>query len=272
MCFKKILSWFTKPDPIPIPDPIPGYPRKIALLFAINDYPGSANDLRGCLNDQTDLIKKLNKDFPGFIIHKFADSQAKRSTFIDEVKNAIQSLVPGDVLLIHYSGHGTQVYDKNGDEADGYDEAICLYDGNVIDDDIGDALTGIPEGAIVVIMLDSCFSGTATRAMNIKHPKKNRFMPNPDLPRREKKRIRFQKSEMKWIVFSGCGENQTSADAYINGRYNGAFSYFAIKTLEPGISYSLWITRINGYLPSSNYDQIPTLEGKESLFDLLVLT
>lgn len=274
MCFKKIASWFHKPDPVidPIPDPIPGQKRKIALLFAINDYPGSSNDLNGCINDQTDLIKKLSDDFPGFIIRSFMNQQVTRVTFINEIRTAIRSLIPGDVLLIHYSGHGTQVYDKDGDEEDGYDEAVYLYDGTVIDDDIGDSLQGIVDGATVVIALDSCFSGTATRAPITNWFKISKYVQNPNLKKRRKKRIRFQKSEMKWIVFSGCSEQQTSADAYINGRYNGAFTYYALKALSPGITYREWISKINSYLPNKDFDQIPTLEGQESLFDLVVFT
>lgn len=267
MCFKKLFpNWF-KPDIDPIPDT--DEPKQIALMFAINNYPGSANDLRGCLNDQTDVANKLNELFPGFFIRQFRDSEVTRSKFISEITNAIDSLNAGDVLLVHYSGHGTQVYDKSGDEADGYDEAVYLYDGTVIDDDIGDALQNIPEGATVVLAFDSCFSGTVTRAIL---PMKNKYVQNPDIPKRDNKRHRFNKSDMKWIVLSGCSENQTSADAYINGRYNGAFTYYLLKTLTKGITYKEWIDNIHKYLPSNNFNQNPTLEGNESLFNNQVLT
>jgi metacaspase-1 len=86
------------------------------------------------------------------------------------------------------------------------------------------------------------------------------------VPLRKHKRVRFDKSEMKWIVLSGCGEKQTSADAFISRRYNGAFTYYALKTLKVGMTYNEWIKAINAYLPSKNYDQVPTLEGNEKLF------
>jgi len=266
MCIKKIIEWF-KPDPIPVP-----VTTKKALFFAINDYAGMNNDLNGCINDQKDFIERLNKDFPGFIIKNFIDSQVTRNIFITEVKDAIKSLTSESMLLIHYSGHGTQTYDKHGDEEDGYDEAVYLYDGSVIDDDIADALLNIPQGATVVLMFDSCFSGSVTRSRRGNtHPPKNRYYQNPNLKPRKKKRIRIAKEDMKWIVFSGCGEQQTSADAYINGKYNGAFTYYALKTLIPGITYNEWITKINQFLPNSKFDQIPTLEGDETLFNKIVL-
>jgi len=273
MCFKKIASWFNKPDPIPDPIPDPTGKKKIALLFAINNYPGTQNDLNGCINDQVDVIKTLNSKFPGFDIRNYTDIIVTRSNFITVITEAIGELQAGDLLLVHYSGHGTQIIDEHGDEADGYDEAVYLYDGLVIDDDIGDSLKSIPDGATVVLMFDSCFSGTVTRKVNLE---KNRFVPNPYISRKTrqnlKKRTRFSKAEMKWIVFSGCGEQQTSADAYIDGRYNGAFTYYALKTLKPGITYKEWIEQINTYLPSGKYDQAPTLEGNELLFNQIVFT
>lgn len=267
MCFKK---WFHKPDPIPDPIPIPDTGgKKIALLFAINDYPGVANDLNGCLNDQRDVENTLNSLFPGFNINKFKDAEVTRSRFLVEITKAIAALLPGDVLLIHYSGHGTQEYDIHGDESDGYDEAVYLYNGFVIDDDIGSTLQSIPDGATVILMFDSCFSGTVTKVLQA-HT--NRYFQNPFLPVRRKKRIRFEQGEMKWIVISGCGEQQTSADAFINGEYHGAFSYYALQALTPDITYNEWMTRIKTYLPNRDYDQAPTLEGKESLFNKIVFT
>jgi len=269
MCLKKILGWFKpnptpvpQPDPTPEPNPVEG--KKTALLFAINDYPGTANDLNGCLNDQIDLEKKLNSDFPGFVITKFKDSKVTTRTFIDKITEAISLLNEGDILLIHYSGHGTYTYDKNGDEADGYDEAVYLYDGMVIDDDIGSALSNIPEGSTVLLLFDSCFSGTVTREIN----KRGRFVAPPKgLPKPTFKRRRFLKENKNWIVFSGCGEHQTSADAYINGRYNGAFTYFALKSLQPGMTYKDWFNTIRTYLPGNGYEQAPEIEGPEVLLN-----
>lgn len=269
MCFKK---WFCKPDPVQDPNPV--HNVKTALLFAINNYPGSTNDLNGCLNDQVDVINKLNSLFPGFNIKRFEDEQVTRSVFIREVTAAIKNLISGDTLLVHYSGHGTQEYDIHSDEADGYDEAIYLYDGTVIDEDIAASLRGIPDGATVILMFDSCFSGSVTRASLNPVPNpfatRFRFIQNPRLPKRNKKTIRIPKEEMKWIVLSGCGEQQTSADAYFNGRANGAFTYYALKTLVPGITYTQWFEQIRRFLPSDKFNQAPTLEGKGALFSNIV--
>lgn len=268
MCWDKI---FKKPPP---PEEQPPFiidsscPLKLALLFAINNYPGGENDLQGCINDQINVTEALTTRFVGFQIRKFKDAEVTRSRFINEVSQAIKLLKSGDTLLIHYSGHGTQVYDRNGDELDGYDEALYLYDGMVIDDDLREVLLLIPEGAKVILMLDCCFSGSATRAS---FKGRKRYYKNPDLPtERMIKRVRFTPEEMKWLVLSGSEEYQTSADANINGMNVGAFTYYAMKTLKPGDTYEQWYKKIRLYLPNNYFDQIPTLEGDKNLFTKIV--
>lgn len=256
MCFKK---WFGKQDPMIDWE----HTQKVALLFGINNYPGGENDLNGCIND----IDLAEQRLQGFQIRKFQDSQVTIKNFIEQVKYAILHSLQGDVIYIHYSGHGTYVEDIHGDEVDGYDEALYLYDGALIDDELNKVLQLIPEGVTVVLLLDSCFSGSATR-----NPHKVRFMP-PKFERKEHLRIKRGIYEnMKWIVLSGCGENQTSADAFINGKYHGAFTFYAMNTLVGTMTYKTWHEKIREFLPSRDFDQAPTLEGDETLINKQVLT
>lgn len=257
MCWKKIVEWLNNSEPVEYETS-----NKVALLFAINNYPGSSNDLSGCLNDQDDLIKKI----PDFQIRNFRDSEVTRSNFIAELDQAISTAVQGDILLVHYSGHGTQLQDKNGDEPDRIDEALYLYDGPLVDDDINISLSKLKDGVICVVLLDSCFSGTATKAVS----NKNKFLPYKG---KALKRInKGEKGELKWVVFSGCSEHQTSADAFISGKYNGAFTYFLLKTLDRKLTYKQWYEKITDYLPSGEFDQVPTLEGPEELLNKVLLT
>jgi metacaspase-1 len=278
MCFKKIWESIfpPKPTPAPVPtptpEPIPGPSpagRRTGLLFAINNYPGSQNDLQGCLNDQSDVLSKVTAMFPDFKARIFLDSQVTRSTFLGEIKKAITALKTGDMLLIHYSGHGTQIYDDSGDEADGYDEALYLYDGALVDDELGGALVAIPQGAHVVCAFDSCFSSSVTRAtINQLRGHQNRFHQILPVRHIKRKRIGDKMKDLDYIVFSGCGESQTSADAYINGRYNGAFTYYWLKALQSkDQTYKTWYTKLRTYLPSKEYDQIPDIDGQDDLLD-----
>lgn len=125
-------------------------------------------------------------------------------------------------------------------------------------------------GATVLVLADSCFSGSVTRMgmglIDIKHPTKNRFY-NPGLPPRQKKNKIFSNENMNHILISGCGEHEYSNDAYINGKYAGAFTFFAVMALEMGMTYKQWFAEIRKYLPSKDFNQSPQLEGPERLIN-----
>ena len=230
--------------------------KRHGLLFACNNYPGSQNDLNGCINDQNDVIAKFTP--LGFTFDKFKDSEVTKSNFRNTIKNYVLGMTSGDILLIHYSGHGSQVWDKEGDEPDGYDETLYLYDGNFTDDEFNEVLSLIPEGAKVIIALDSCHSGTATKDL-----RRGRFMPPEEMPKKKLNRRKKlgSSSEMNWNVFSGCRDNQTSADAYIDGRYNGAFTWAWLKSFSPEMTYKEWLNATVYALYKAKYEQVPTLEG-----------
>jgi metacaspase-1 len=236
---------------------------KKALLFAINNYQGSENDLNGCLNDQEDLVKKLLASYSDFKISKFTDSAVTKQKVISEIDKAVKECKKGDTLIIHYSGHGTQVVDPNGDEKDGYDEALYLYDGPLVDDELNKSLSKLVDGINCVILLDSCFSGTATRKLGLRR----RFLLRTGMPKSKRKRAIFTISKMKWLVFSGCKENETSADACFDNRYNGAFTYYFLKVLKKGITFQQIFDNLRKKLPNkkAGYDQTPTLEGNSTL-------
>lgn len=94
---------------------------------------------------------------------------------------AADSLAGGDYLLVTFAGHGAGFKDiaiepdraRVGDERDGRDEAWCLYDGFFLDDEVHALLCRLPAALRVFVVLDSCFSGTATRG----EPKPTRRRP-----------------------------------------------------------------------------------------------
>ena len=145
---------------------------KRAVCVGINNYPGIFNDLKGCVNDAKDWSALL-QGF-GFDVSLMLDSQATRANVKETLQGLVDATNAGDVAVLTYSGHGTQVTDKNGDEGDPYDEAIYLYDGSVIDDELRVILNGIHPQATLVVISDSCFSGSVTlwrRSANSAQPK-----------------------------------------------------------------------------------------------------
>jgi len=117
----------------------------------------------------------------------------------------------------------------------------------------------------VVLMFDSCFSGTVTKATG----QRIRFHEMEGLRPRYKVRKSISKSseDLGYVVFSGCSENEYSVEAIIGGRGNGAFTYYTwdvALSLGP-TTFQAWFDAIA--LPNDHFKQNPTLEGWPDLIN-----
>ena len=235
---------------------------KKAICIGINNYPGTANDLKGCVNDANDWAGLL-EGF-GFETRKILDAEATKSSILSAFGTLVTEASAGDVVVVTYSGHGTQVLDQSGDEADSYDEALYVYDGSIVDDDLRAVLEQTNRDAQVIFISDSCFSGTVTRAL-ISESSKPRFVKTDEIPPAAVLKKRFlakvTEEEMVEVLLTGCSDSEYSYDAYINGRWNGAMTANAVSIMNPDLTYSEFYSRLRKVLPSDSYPQTPQLEG-----------
>ena len=119
-------------------------PSKFAVLIGINKYDPSLNaDLNGCVNDVENMYEVLTKTyaFPHDNIRVLTDYRATGEAMFERMEWLLSHEVPGDELVLHYSGHGSQIRDREGDELKDYmDEILCPtdldWDRPFIDDDI----------------------------------------------------------------------------------------------------------------------------------------
>jgi hypothetical protein len=240
---------------------IPIVADKVALLFGINNYRGEDSDLRGCLNDIDDVENKLKSEFPDFVVKKFKDEEVIVQRFIAEIEMAL--LNTKKVLYIYYSGHGTKI---------GKQEALYLYNGPLMDDVICDLQNKTPDYLNTTAKFDSCFAaGMADRHFNPRYIKSKFYMiPGVHIEPSEK---HFGRGDLqKWVIGAGCDKNQTSADAEFNGRANGAFTYYDLRSYNKYSSYSEEFNRLKTFLPVGDLDQSPILLGDEGRFGEIVLT
>ena len=97
------------------------------------------------------------------------DQQATFDAIVTAIKTLIDSAVSGDIVPIHYSGHGTRVPDASKQEVDGQDEALVPIDfgtkGFIVDDLIGPLLDRAKPGVAVHVFFDCCHSGGGTRLL-----------------------------------------------------------------------------------------------------------
>jgi len=258
---------------------------KKALLAGINDYK-EINDLSGCVNDVTNIRDVLLKyyDFTVPDIRVLVDKRANRENIVSRLKWLVTGAKKGDTLVFHYSGHGTQIRDRNGDELkDHMDEAICPWGTNwdgglILDDDLCNIFQAIKTGVTLEVILDSCFSGTGTREILPAKEMKIRFLAPPiDIECRNEEGLKVRNIGMKeaikkhnHVLWAGCKESQTSADAQIGNTYNGAFTYFFCKHIrktQGRISRSELIKRVKASLKYEKFSQVPQLETPGSAIE-----
>jgi hypothetical protein len=275
---------------------------KKAVLIGINRYKIPGADLRGCVNDVNNLQAVLT-EFYGFAkndILTLTDYKATKKAIEAAVRQLISAGRKGDVLLLHYSGHGANVPDDNGDEADRRDEILCPTDLDwkdpLRDDWLRAQFDKLRAGVRLTVIMDCCHSGTNTRAiLPPDAPIIPRYLPNPwDIMAAESGRklkgktvgtLRTSSSagrkksdvvgaDVPELLVTGCRDTQTSADAYIGGSYNGALTYNLVKALRDAkgkISYRDLHAQTITKLKAGNFDQVPQLEGRKEHFDAMFM-
>ncbi len=125
-------------------------------------YGGWNGQLSGCVNDA--LAMQRLADEAGYQSTILLDGQATSQAVIGEIAWLARQAVPGDICLISYSGHGGQVDDLNADESDDKkDETWVCRDRQVVDDELAQMWSQFAPGVRVVVVSDSCHSGTVDR-------------------------------------------------------------------------------------------------------------
>jgi hypothetical protein len=144
-----------------------GQPRGLSLHIGLNSvdpkhYAGWSGDLLACEFDAKDMaaLAAAQEMKPTVLLTK----KATRARLLAAVRAAAKSLRSGDLFFLSYSGHGGQMPDVSGEEADKLDETWCLYDGELIDDELYNELGGFAAKVRVIVLSDSCHSGTVVRA------------------------------------------------------------------------------------------------------------
>lgn len=149
------------------PRPKPRAFRALSLHVGLNSvdpkhYAGWSGDLVACEFDAKDMaaLAKTQKIKPTVLLTK----RATRANVLSALRAAARTLGNGDLFFLSYSGHGGQMPDVSGDEPDKKDETWCLYDGEVIDDEVFNELARFGDGVRIVVLSDSCHSGSVVRA------------------------------------------------------------------------------------------------------------
>ncbi|WP_405982805.1 caspase family protein [Streptomyces sp. NBC_00158] len=239
-------------------------PQGLSIHIGINEIDearyGTKGELKNPENDaltMRDLAGANGFDTLATLLTKDATSEKVTSV----LETAAARLTAGDLLLLTYAGHGSQVPDKNGDEPDRRDETWVLYDRQFIDDELYAHFAAFAPGVRILLLSDSCHSGTVSR--DVSH-----FLDDAELvrafdtsdPSEVRARIRalpqdaqfrnYQRDQELYdgiqrsvpaldlqdiqadvLLLSGCQDNQTSSDGV---GPNGLFTEVLLKTWKNG--------------------------------------
>ncbi|ROR65873.1 caspase family protein [Agrococcus jenensis] len=125
---------------------------------------GSPMTLPSCGNDARAMAEIAGR--LGYDTAVLLDEEATTAAFYALLNNAAVNLMPGDALLVSFSGHGSQLPNDSADlEDDGLDETTCFYDRMLLDDELNELLRCLREGVRVHLVFDSCHSGTAFKSI-----------------------------------------------------------------------------------------------------------
>jgi hypothetical protein len=249
---------------------------KRALLIGINQYPGQP--LNGCVNDITDMADLLvsSQGFATDDIRLLSDDRATADAIRDRIKWLVTGVASNDILMLHYSGHGTlfPVRDDQGNVT-AVHGALCPVDFDwtephaIFDSELRDLVDLAPEAVEFIFVSDSCHSGTLTRGFRPRV-----FIPPADIAWRLRTArdmgIQPQLLEVhdRCGFISGCREDQTSADAFFNNRFNGALTFYLLQSLRAGegaLPLTTLVANVGNRLSQAGYEQQPQLHGPDDV-------
>jgi hypothetical protein len=210
-------------------------------------YQGWDGQLLACEADAQDMEQIARAQ--GFETQLLETSQATSKQVTEALSTAARDLKAGDLFVLSYSGHGGQVPDRNGEEPDKLDETWVLYDRQFVDDELYALLGEFAAGVHVLVLSDSCHSGSVTRAETYRLIQsipelsgdlasmaipRLRAMPPPveaatyrhhralyDRIQKEHKAGDQVDVQAAVILISGCQDNQLSSDGQRNGLFTG---------------------------------------------------
>jgi len=252
--------------------------EKRALLVGIN-YRGTSGELHGCINDINNIKSLLLKNgYKEENIRMMSDDHKELPTkhkiamgliwLMENTKNKNME------LFFHYSGHGSWVYDKNGDEKDNRDECLVPIDykrnGMLYDDDIKSLVEdNLTSNSKLFCIIDACHSGTMIDLkynLMVSKVDKTESKINTEFKLETHNYEGTIKGQV--IVISGCEDTQTSADAWLDRKSQGALTHSFSETMRNNnyeLDFETLMTGVYQIVKQNNFTQNPTLSSNKTI-------
>ena len=266
-------------------------PRGLSLHIGVNEvdpahYAGWNGPLKLCEADAA-LMSRIATE-RGFEPRLLTTRDATRGAVTAAIGAMATRLVAGDFCLVTYAGHGGQVGDVNGDEEDLKDETWCLWDGQLLDDELAMLWSGFAPGVRILLLSDSCNSGSIAKgegdAAEAQGPRAPDGMVDRAMPR-EAARATFREQRGRYAriqralpdpmprirasirQLSGCADGQKSYDGQ---QGHGIFTDAVSTTLREGggtAGYRAFYEALHARMPDWQKPAMLTVGAPDPAFD-----
>jgi hypothetical protein len=253
--------------------------------------------LRGCVND-VGLVRRLLKEYfgvPNEDIRVVVNERATRDAIVQRLRTLIGDAEEGDILVFYFSGHGSQIRDRDGDElSDKLDELICPFDMDwdrrtyILDDDLVDLFAEARAGILMEAFFDCCFFGaeardSGSRLVRERFREDVRYLPPPfDIASRwEGDEVSlvdhgFRESTLfaeQNVLWSATAEGEEAVEDDFDGETHGVFTYCGCRFIEENVARELFgqysrsqlLDDVRAYMRSLGYSQSAELGASRPL-------
>jgi len=242
-------------DPVvqPIVETVSGASNRVAVCVGLTavdpaKYDGWNGICPGCDVDANGLFGFCVSN--GISARLILNSSATWKVVRSAITNAASGLKSGDLIIVTISGHGGQLPDDNGDEEDGLDETICLWDGQVRDDEVLKMINSLPHGIRLVLINDQCHSEGNFRSF-VRYTQRIVSLGTWG----KKKGRKISNRELPWsgqlIQFAGCREASYS----FGGNSGGTWTQSLLKSYHSEMSWRQWFDSAFLLMPGNQVPQ-----------------
>lgn len=261
------------------------FAEKYAIIIAVGDYEPRTGWGKVSSKNDIPLIKGAleQHEFLEENILILKDSEATREGILAALEKLKSQVKPGDIVVIHYSGHGQQMWDTNGDEADDKDESIVPFDAlaeytfnykgqnHIRDDELGNIIANfrnvLGKDGQLFMLFDSCYSGTLARGGKARGGQNTFAPPNwsPNVSEDRHGAELFEKVDLKsdsspFIMITGASADELNYEYQGHGSLSYAFSE-AMNELGSDFTYRKLFSVIAANMNVIAPYQTPTIEG-----------
>lgn len=230
--------------------------QKRAFMVGISHYDTALtgyqwNNINGV--EDIKLLEPILKK-QGFYLTSLLDEKATYQNITTQLSNFINQTKKGDIVYLHFSAHGQPVEDMNGDEQDGWDEAIVpidayklykkgIYDGrkHLLDDQLNVYIkklrTKIGPNGFLYVVIDACHAGTSSRANDetIRGTKVgftyNNKVFKPSMQKKSHYKLEASAKMSHVMYLEACRPDQVNMEIKVKDKRYGPLSYNIAQAL-----------------------------------------